>query len=129
MKSKHREARSVDTTVQRQALVAVAATLAIAELVDAPSNDPAVPGIIFGLVVLAGAVWAWRSTGVGAPILLGVLGVLEFLGVVFVYRTATGAPPPWVLWIFGLLSLAVVVGAVVCLITRTTVARGRVGTA
>ena len=104
--------------IQRVLLAAFAAVFAIAELIEAPNDEQPLPGIIFGLLVLAGAVWAWKSNGVGAPILLGVLGIVEFLAVVFVYRTADGAPAAWVLWTFGLLSLGVAVSAIMCLVTR-----------
>lgn len=106
-------------TIQRKALAALAAIFGIAELIEAPHDDQPLPGIVFGLVVLAGALWAWRSTGAGAPILLGLLGTVEFLAVVFVYRTADGAPAAWILWTFGLISLAVAVAGVTCLVTRT----------
>lgn len=114
---------------RRVALAVFAAAFAIAELIEAPSDEQPLPGIIFGLVVLVGAAWAWKSNGIGAPILLGVLGTVELLAVVFVYRTADGAPAAWVLWTFGLLSLAVAVTAVMCLVSRRVVSKAPAETA
>ncbi len=103
----------------RTTLAVLGGIFGIAELISAPTDDQPLPGIIFGLVVLAGAFWAWRSRGIGAPILLGILGTVEFVLVVFVYRTATGAPPAWVIWTFALLSAAVALVGVSCLLTRS----------
>ena len=104
-------------TNPRRALAILGAVFGIAELINAPSDDQPLPGIIFGLVVLTGAVWAWLSNGIGAPILLGVLGTIEFLAVLFVYPSAGAAL--WLLLIFGALSLAVAIASATCLVART----------
>ena len=91
-------------------LVTAAAVFAVAELIDGIAYGIP-PGIVFAVVVGAGAWWASRSRGWGAPALLGVLALVELFQVIFVYGHGKDPAPWWRLTIFAVLSLSVVAAA------------------
>ena len=47
----------------------------------------------FAVLLLAGAVWLWRSPGLAPVAFLGILHLIELLLLLFVFRTAEEAPP------------------------------------
>jgi len=104
----------------RKILVALGVALAIAEVAHAPFDDTILPGLVYGLVVAGVSFWVWRSAGRASVIVLGLLALVEFLLVVFVYRTTAQPPHAWVLWMFGLLTAAVTIASALCLFQRDT---------
>jgi hypothetical membrane protein len=102
----------------RKILVALGVALAVAEIAHAPFDDTIIPGLVYGVVVAGVSYWAWRSAGRASVVVLGLLALVEFLLVVFVYRTTSQPPHTWVLWMFGLLTAAVTIASALCLLQR-----------
>ena len=92
----------------RRWLVIAAALFAIGELIDGVVYEIP-PGIVFAVVVGLCTWWASRSHGRAPAAVLGVLAVIEFLLVVFVYSRGDDPAAWWRLMLFGGLSLAVAV--------------------
>jgi hypothetical protein len=92
----------------RRWLVIAAALFAIGELIDGVVyRIPA--GIVFAVVLGMCTWWASRSHGWAPSGVLGVLAVIEFLLVVFVYSRGEDPAAWWRLTLYGGLSLAVAV--------------------
>ena len=92
----------------RRWLVIAAALFAIGELIDGVVYRIP-PGIVFAVVLGLCTWWASRSQGRAPAVVLGVLAVIEFLLVVFVYSRGDDPAAWWRLLLFGGLSLAVAV--------------------
>lgn len=95
----------------RNVLVGLGFALAAAEAAHAPFDDTIVPGLVYAVVVAAVSYWVWKGVGNTSVIVLGLLGLVECVLVVFVYRTNSQPPHAWVLWMFGLLTGAVTLAA------------------
>ena len=92
----------------RRWLVIAAGLFAIGELIDGVVYRIP-PGIVFAVVLGLCTWWASRSQGRAPAMVLGVLAVIEFLLVVFVYGRGDDPAAWWRLLLFGGLSLAVAV--------------------
>jgi hypothetical protein len=103
----------------RTVLVSLGALLAATQAIHAPFDEVVAPGLTYAIVVAAAAFWVWRSQGITAPVVLGLLAAIELLMVIFVYPNADQPPAEWVLWLFGLLTLAVTAAAIACIATRS----------
>lgn len=107
----------------RRWLVVAAGLFAIGEIIDGVVYQvPA--GIVFAVVLGLCTWWAARSPGWAPPAVLGLLAVIEFLLVVFVYSGGEDPAAWWRLVLHGALSLAVAVLSAVDL-ARTLPRRSR----
>lgn len=77
----------------------------------------------YAALLLVGSVWLWRTRSRGAVIMLGALHLVELLMLLTVFRTAEQAPPPWLWWLFVLVSLAGSIAAVASLVSARRPAR------
>ena len=92
----------------RRWLVIAGTLFAIGELIDGVVYRIP-PGIVFAVVLGLCTWWASRSQGWAPSAVLGMLAVIEFLLVVFVYSRGDDPAAWWRLILFGGLSLAVAV--------------------
>ena len=92
----------------RRWLVIAAGLFAIGELIDGIVYRLP-PGIVFAVVLALCTWWASRSHGWAPPAVLGLLALVEFLLVVFVYSRGDDPAAWWRLVLYGGLSLVVVV--------------------
>jgi hypothetical protein len=99
----------------RNILVGLGVALAIAEVAHAPFDDTIIPGLVYAIVVAGVSYWVWKGSGRTSVVVLGLLALVECLLVIFVYRTSSQPPHAWVLWMFGLLTGAVTLAAVLTL--------------
>lgn len=101
----------------RLALLIVAVVLAVLSLADALLVDHPVAAVVYSLLVASGAVWLYRSSGRGPVLYLGVLLLLEFLAVVFIYPDpGEGLDARTVL--FAAVTATGVIAAVLCLLAK-----------
>ena len=90
----------------RRWLVIAAGLFAIGELIDGVVYRQ-LAGIVFAVVLGLCTWWASRSHGWAPSAVLGLLAVIEFLLVVFVYSRGDDPAAWWRLMLYGGLSLAV----------------------
>ena len=110
----------------RRWLVIAAALFAVGELIDGVVYRIP-PGIVFAVGLGLCTWWASRSHGWTPAAVLGVLAVIEFLLVVFVYSRGDDPAAWWRLMLFGGLSLAVAVLSAVDLAQARSRRRRRTG--
>jgi hypothetical protein len=95
----------MNVPVARRALLGFSVALALLELVDGFRLELPWVAWFYALLLLAGSAWLWRTGNRGPVVMLGVLHLLELVMLLFVFRTASQAPPAWLWWLFVLLTL------------------------
>jgi peptidoglycan/LPS O-acetylase OafA/YrhL len=103
----------------RRWLVIVAAPFSVGELIDGIVYGIP-PGIVFAVVLGLCTWWASRSRSWAPSAVLGLLAVIEFLLVVFVYSRGEDPAAWWRLVLYGGLSLAVAVLSAIDLAQTST---------
>ncbi|RYU09867.1 hypothetical protein [Nocardioides iriomotensis] len=116
----------MNVTVARHALLGFSLALGLLEFVDGFRLELPWMAWFYALLLLAGSAWLWRTGNRGPVVMLGVLHLLELVMLLFVFRTASQAPPAWLWWLFVLLTLGGTATAVASLTgPRTAVATNR----
>jgi peptidoglycan/LPS O-acetylase OafA/YrhL len=101
-----------------------ALALGVGEVIDAFNTPAPATGILFGLLVAAGAVWL-RLRGTRIPVVLVLLlAALELALLIFIYPHGTPPPSTLRLGVFIVLAAAVVILSILSLVRgRPTNAR------
>lgn len=103
---------------RRRALIALTALLAVMETIDAFFIEH--PAFAIGYAVVLGllALWATRTRRPYPDVIIGLLAVLEFFSVLFVYPNSDDPPASWDTALFALVTFATTAAAAMSAVTR-----------
>lgn len=103
---------------RRRVLIALTALLAVMEIIDAFFIEE--PAFAVGFAVVLGllALWALRTARPYPDVIIGLLAVMEFFSVLFVYPNSDDPPAAWDTALFAVVTFAAAAAAAMSAYSR-----------
>lgn len=110
---------------RRRILIALTLLLAVMEFIDAFFIEEMAYAIGFAVVLGLLALWALRTPRLYPDVIIGLLALMEFVSVLFVYPNSDDPPAAWDMALFAVVTFATAVAAAMSAYGR---AKGRPAT-